>query len=153
MAQTKTRKTKTKYKTPKPKIRAVKEQAATYSVASHPIIETDHPHIIRMDGVRGGRPIIRDVYVSVQAIVEMVYRLKQTPEEIVKDGFAPRLSLAHIYDALSYYHDHKREIDDSIKANDRAGERALKLSRKLAKEYKGRQKIKTNGDSQNGERR
>jgi uncharacterized protein (DUF433 family) len=131
MAQTKTRKTKTKYKTPKPKMHAVKEQAAAYSVAPRPIIETDHPHIIRIEGVRGGRPIIRDVYVSVQAIVELVYRLKQTPEEIIKDGFAPRLSLAHIYGALSYYHDHKKEIDDSIKANDLAGERALKLSRKI----------------------
>jgi uncharacterized protein (DUF433 family) len=152
MAQTKARKTKTKYKTPKPKAVVVKEQAAQYSVSPRLIIETDHPHIIRIEGVRGGRPIIRDVYVSVQAIVELVYRLKQTPDEIIKDGFAPHLSLAHIYDALSYYHDHKREIDDSIKANDRAGERALKLSRKLAKEYKERQKIKSNGDSKNGKR-
>ncbi|GEM_PF-631375 len=153
MAHTKSKQRPVKYPKPKKTRRAVKESLAPYTIVSRPIIETDHPHIIRIEGVRGGRPIIRDVYVSVQAIVELVHRLKQTPEEIIKDGFAPRLSLAHIYDALSYYHDHKKEIDDNIKANDRAGERALKLSRKLAKEYKQSQKIKANGDSQNGERR
>ena len=133
MVHTKSKQRAVKYPKPKKTRRVVKESLASYTTDSRPIIETDHPHIIRMEGVRGGRPIIRDVYVSVQAIVEIVYRLKQTPEEIIKDGFAPRLSFAHIYDALSYYHEHKREIDGSIKANDRAGERALKLSRSLPK--------------------
>jgi hypothetical protein len=46
------------------------------------------------------------------------------------------MTLAQVFDALSYYHDHKQEIDDIIEANDRVdrqfAERA-KLSQ-LAKE-------------------
>ncbi|MEK7440109.1 MAG: DUF433 domain-containing protein [Chloroflexota bacterium] len=139
MAQTKTRKTKTQYKTPKPKMRAVKEQAATYSVAPMVLIPTEHPHIARKPS--NGEPYVRNVGVTVRAIVEITYRLKQPPEEIL-EGWEPYLTLAGVYDALSYYHDHKKEIDGIIAANDRVGERALELSRKSAQEYKERQRLK-----------
>jgi len=145
MAQTKTRKTKTKYKSPKPKAVAVKEQAAQYSFAPMVLIPTEHPHIARKQSNK--EPVIREVYTTVRAIVELVYRLKQTPEEIIADGYSPDLALAHIYDALSFYHDHKKEVDDIIAANDRAGERALKLSRKLSAEYKARQKHSAVGNN------
>ena len=117
MAQRKTRKSKVKPKGTKTKPRAVKETRAVYAVASPPIIETEHPHIIKVEGVRGGAPITRASYTSVHAIVEITYRLKQTPEEIV-DSFND-LTLAQVFDALSYYYDHRQEIDDIIEANDR----------------------------------
>ena len=149
MAQTKTRKTKTQYKTPKPKkMVAVKEQAAQYSFAPMILIPTEHPHIARKPS--SGEPYVRNVGVTVRAVVEIIYRLKQTPEEIIADGYSPDMTLAHIYDALSFYHDHKKEVDDIIAANDRAGERALKLSRKLSAEYKSRQKRKASYVGNNG---
>jgi len=56
-----------------------------------------------------------------------------------KDGYSPErikqeiyshLSLAQIYDALSYYHDHQDEIDSEIVANTPAegGETALSVA-------------------------
>ncbi len=133
MAQTKTRKTKTKYKTPKPKMRAVKEQAVTYSVAPMMLIPTEHPHIARKQSNK--EPIVRGKGVTVRGIVEMTYRLRQTPQHIVEE-WDPVLSLAEVFDALSYYHDHKQEIDAIIKANDEALERVRLLTEELDKERK-----------------
>jgi hypothetical protein len=38
-----------------------------------------------------------------------------TPEELVT--LFPHLTLAQVYDALSYYYDHKAEIDRDLAAN------------------------------------
>ena len=142
MAQTKTRKTKTKYKIPKHKAVVVKEQAAQYSVSPRLIIETDHPHIIRIEGVRGGDPITREASVSVRAIVEITYRLKQTPQEIV-ESYAPTMTLAQVYDALSYYHDHKEEIDGIIRQNDEGLERARLMTEETDRKRKHRAPLTT----------
>jgi len=133
MTQTKTRKTKTKYKTPKPKMRAVKEQAAQYSVSPRPItlITTEHPHIARKQSNK--EPVVRGKGVTVRGIVEMTYRLRQTPQHIVEE-WDPVLSLAEVFDALSFYHDHKQEVDMIIKANDDALERVRLLTKEQDKE-------------------
>ena len=39
-----------------------------------------------------------------------ICELGETPESIV-EKVLPHLTLAQVYDALSYYHDHKAEID------------------------------------------
>ncbi len=136
MAQTKTRKTKAKYKSPKVSRRAVKEQAATYSVAPMMLIPTEHPHIARKPS--SGEPYVRNVGVTVRAIVEITYRLKQTPEEIIADGYSPGMTLAHIYDALSFYHDHKEEIDEIIKQNDEGLERVRQMTDEMDRRRKHR---------------
>ncbi len=38
-----------------------------------------------------------------------------TPEELVKEF--PHLSFSQIYDALSYYYDHKEEMDKDIESS------------------------------------
>ena len=43
-----------------------------------PSLRTEHPHIVRSEGVHGGRPIIRGTGVSVQTIVEQT-RLGLSP--------------------------------------------------------------------------
>jgi hypothetical protein len=48
-------------------------------------------------------------------VVTNVYRLGLTPEEIVEAW--PYLTLAHIHDALSFYHAHRRMIDRAIREN------------------------------------
>jgi uncharacterized protein (DUF433 family) len=134
MAQRKTQQAKVKSKRAKTKQRAVKETRAAYAVATPRITQTEHPHIIKVEGVRGGAPITRASYTSVHAIVEITYKLKQTPEEIV-DSFND-LTLAQVFDALSYYYDHKQEIDDIIAANDLVDRQYAERSRlnQLAKE-------------------
>jgi uncharacterized protein (DUF433 family) len=80
-----------------------------------PHIHTDHPHVIRIEGVHGGRPTIRGAGVSVQTIVEQA-RLGKLPDQIWED-FDGVLTLAQVYDALSYYHEHPNEIEQYITEN------------------------------------
>ncbi len=80
-------------------------------------VQTEHPHIVRIEGVCGGRPIIAGTRISVRTIAERV-RLGDSPEQIVENY--PPLTLAQVYDALSYYHEHKSEIEAEIAANEEA---------------------------------
>jgi uncharacterized protein (DUF433 family) len=77
-----------------------------------PRISTDHPHIIRVQGLHGGRPIVRGKSVTVQTIVAL-FRQNLSPEQIV-DDYDGVLTLAEVYDALSYYYDHPGEIEQYL---------------------------------------
>ena len=114
-------------------VQALKEQVAQYAV--NPPMATDHPHIVRIEGLQGGEPIIRGVYVTVRGIVEMTTRLGQTPEQLAKE-YSPRLSLAQIYDALSYYYDHQAEIETYIRQHQAALKEATKISREISRQRK-----------------
>ncbi|MBM3128454.1 MAG: DUF433 domain-containing protein [Chloroflexi bacterium] len=76
---------------------------------------TEHPHIIRLQGVHGGRPIVRGTGVSVQTIVAL-FKQNVSPEQIVED-YDGDLTFAQVYDALSYYYDHPGEIDQYLEEN------------------------------------
>jgi uncharacterized protein (DUF433 family) len=78
-------------------------------------VQTEHPHILRIEGVCGGRPFIAGTRISVRTIVERVH-LGDSPERIIETY--PPLTLAQVYDALSYYHEHKSEIEAEIAANE-----------------------------------
>ena len=84
-------------------------------MAGRPTIRTEHPHIVRIEGVHGGRPTIRGTGVSVQTVVEQV-RLGRSPQQIVED-FDGILTLAQVYDALSYGYEHEKEIEQYIGDN------------------------------------
>jgi uncharacterized protein (DUF433 family) len=70
-------------------------------------IATDHRYIVRDDDVLSGEPIIVGTRVPVRAIVEL-WRLGTAPEEI--PTHLSHLTLAQVFDALSYYADHQAEI-------------------------------------------
>jgi uncharacterized protein (DUF433 family) len=73
-----------------------------------PVERTDHPHIVKVRGVASGEPVILGTRIMVRTIVEQ-YQLGNSIENILWDF--PQLSSAQIHDALSYYHDHKEEMD------------------------------------------
>lgn len=73
-----------------------------------PVERTDHPHIVRVRGVASGEPVIMGTRIMVRTVVEQ-YQLGSTIEDILWDF--PQLSSAQIHDALSYYHDHKKEMN------------------------------------------
>ena len=73
-----------------------------------PIERTDHPHIVRVQGIGSGEPIILGTHIMVRSLIEQ-YRFGNSIEELLWDY--PRLSPAQLYDALAYYHDHKDEMD------------------------------------------
>lgn len=88
-------------------------------IIEHP---TEHPHIYTNPEMHGGEPTIRGSGISVRTIVERT-RLGDSPEMIL-EGY-PHLSLAKIYDALSYFYDHTDEIERYIRENEEAGWRAI----------------------------
>ena len=51
----------------------------------------------------------------VRSVVTNIYRLGMTPEEMAEAW--PYLTLAHIHDALSFYHDHRSLVDRAIRKN------------------------------------
>lgn len=80
-----------------------------------PSLRTEHPYVVRIEGVHGGRPTIRAAGVSVQVIVEQI-RLGRSPAQIVED-FDGVLTLAQVFDALSYFYEHQAEIEQDIVRN------------------------------------
>lgn len=75
---------------------------------------TEHFYIVRDDAILGGEPIIRGTRTPVRAIVES-WRLGIAPEEIPQG--LPHLTLAQVFDALSYYLDRQSEINSYIERN------------------------------------
>ena len=98
-------------------------------------IPTEHPHIVRRADVLSGEPIIQGTRTTVRAIAECS-NLDLTPEQVCEG--LPHVSLAQVFDALSYYHDHRAEIDAHIEAN-----RVLDVERGtfLAFEELGKQEV------------
>lgn len=79
-----------------------------------PVELTEHPYIVRLEGVCGGRPIIKGTRVSVRHIAQL-YKAGDSVEEILQAH--PHLSAAAVYDAISYYLDHQQEIEEEITEN------------------------------------
>jgi uncharacterized protein (DUF433 family) len=75
---------------------------------------TEHLYIVRDERILGGEPIIKGTRTPIRAIVE-TWRMGIAPEEIPKG--LPHLTLAQIFDALSYYSDHQDEINAYIERN------------------------------------
>ena len=71
-------------------------------------IRTDYPHIVRVQGVCGGRPIIEGTRLSVKLIVGWV-RMGMTVNDILNQY--PNLTAAEVTDALAYYDGHPEEIE------------------------------------------
>lgn len=75
---------------------------------------TTHLYIVCDPVILGGEPIIKGTRTPVRSVVEN-WRLGLSPEEIVVH--LPHLTLAQIFDVLSYYSDHHDEIDTFIEEN------------------------------------
>lgn len=68
---------------------------------------TEHRYIVTDDDILSGEPIIAGTRTPVRAIVEL-WRLGTAPEQI--PNRLPHLTLAQVFDALSYYSDHQDQI-------------------------------------------
>ncbi len=75
---------------------------------------TDHAYVVRDDAILSGEPIIRGTRTPVRAVVE-TWRMGVAPEDI--PTHLPHLTLAQIFDALSYFADHQDEIAAHIERN------------------------------------
>ncbi len=75
---------------------------------------TEHAYIVRDPAILYGEPAVKGTRTPVRAVVEN-WRLGLSPEEIVVH--LPHLTLAQVFDALSYYSDHQEEIESYIEKN------------------------------------
>lgn len=73
-----------------------------------------HRYIVSDENILSGEPIVAGTRTPVRAIVEL-WRQGILPEEIPSQ--LPHLTLAQVFDALSYYSDHQDEINTHIKRN------------------------------------
>jgi uncharacterized protein (DUF433 family) len=71
---------------------------------------TEHPHITRVDGVA----TLRGTRLSVRLIARQ-YRAGDSVDDILHTY--PHLNAAAVHDAISYYLDHRTEIEQEIAAN------------------------------------
>jgi uncharacterized protein (DUF433 family) len=81
---------------------------------NHTITGTEHCYVITDTHILNGEPIIKGTRTPVRAIVEL-WRMGIPPEEIPRR--LPHLTLAQIFDALSYYSDHQNEVNSYIERN------------------------------------
>jgi len=92
-------------------------QAPTETRAVPLIVE----HIEITPGVCGGKPRIAGRRITVQNVVVWHERGGHSPDEIVSRHQG--LTLADVYAALTYYHDHRDEIRVQIQADEEFAER------------------------------
>ena len=88
---------------------------ATESSHVTEVQQTEHPYVVRIHDICGGRPAIKGSRLTVQCITAL-YKAGETVEEILQAY--PHLQPASVYDAISYYLDHQQEIEQEI-ASDR----------------------------------
>lgn len=78
------------------------------------IVKTEHPYIVREPDICGGEPVIKGTRITVRHIA-VLYKAGDTAEDIV--AAHPPLTAAQVHDAISYYLDHRDEIEPYIEAN------------------------------------
>ncbi len=74
-----------------------------------------HPYIHRDPRICAGSPVVRGTRVRVIDVALEYERLGHTADEIV--AAHPQLDLAKVHDALSYYFEHKLELDQRLQRN------------------------------------
>lgn len=77
---------------------------------TQPAENTEHPHIVRVEGI----PTLRGTRLPVRLIAQM-HRAGDTVEDILQ-AF-PHLEPAAVHDAISYYLDHRSELEAEIAAH------------------------------------
>ena len=91
------------------------DQAQPSPVATSPV-PVIAEHIEVSPGVCGGKPRIGGHRIRVQDVVVWHQRLGMSPDEIV--SAYPTITLADVYAALAYYHDHRQEIDAHLREDE-----------------------------------
>ena len=86
------------------------------------VAKSAHPYVVSRKDYCGGSPIIKGTKFPVRSVVSYVLKQGFSPEELLKEF--PRLTLAQVYDALSYYYDHQEEIERELRENTEARLRA-----------------------------
>lgn len=99
------------------------------------VLRTLDEHIEVTPNIMGGKPRIAGHRISVQDVVIWHNRLGYSVEQIASDY---DLNLSDVYAALAFYHDHREEIEKSIRDGEKfAAEMKKKIPSKLKKKLHG----------------
>lgn len=79
-------------------------------------VKTEHPHIVRREGVCGGEPVIDGLRVAVRHVAT----LHRRGETILEIAEALGITEAQVFHALSYFFDHREEILGLIALDEQA---------------------------------
>jgi uncharacterized protein (DUF433 family) len=74
-----------------------------------------HPYVEMIDSRSGPRPVIKGTRIGIDVLVGYS-QAGYSPHDIV-ETVLPHLTLAQVYDALSYYEDHHAEVNRSLQVN------------------------------------
>jgi uncharacterized protein (DUF433 family) len=85
------------------------------SEAAPTLSPAERVHIVSTPDTCGGKPRIAGSRIQVKHLVIMHERQGMSPEDIVSEF--PHLTLADVYAALAYYHDHREAINAEIAAD------------------------------------
>ncbi len=85
-------------------------------------VKTDHPHIVRREGVCGGEPVIDGLRVAVRHVVA----LHRRGDSILDIAETLGITEAQVFHALSYFADHQDEILALIALEEQAHGRFLR---------------------------
>ena len=75
--------------------------------------QVQHPYITTDKKIRGGEPVISGTGIRVLDIAVRYEIMGMSPEDIIVA--LPHLNLSQVHDALSYYYEHKSELDRTWK--------------------------------------
>ena len=81
-------------------------------------------YIVKTPNICSGEPRIKDSRIKVEHIVYEYVHQQMSPRDIWEAH--PHITLAQIHAALSYYYDHRREIDRNIIEGEDLAERMEK---------------------------
>ncbi len=83
--------------------------------------ETQSKYVVRDEGICDGQPRIVGTRLKIHGIALEYGRLGWTPDQICENH--PGITLAQVHAALSYYYDHREEIDFEIQKDSEFVER------------------------------
>ena len=85
------------------------------------VVKTVHPHIVLREGVCGGEPVIDGLRVTVRHVATLHGR----GETITEIAEVLGLTEAQVFHGLSYYFDHRDEIDALIAQEEQAHDKSV----------------------------
>jgi len=77
------------------------------------ITKTKHPYISMDSRISRGQPVIKGTRIKVMDIVIKYEFMGKSPDEIIDEY--PPLRLEQVHDALSYYYENKKELDEKYR--------------------------------------
>jgi uncharacterized protein (DUF433 family) len=107
-----------------------------------PVLSLISEHISINPNVCGGKPCIAGHRIRVEDIVVYHEKMGLSPDEIVSQY--PTITLADVYSALVYYHDHIEEIRQQIREDEEFAQQRQGKTPSLVQEKLKQRNVKKN---------